>query len=103
MQADMLYVGQKPVEEVTLHVWTGPDSSFTLYEDDGISLAHDAGEVAATRIDAKRAGGSMTVKVGLRSGSYAGMPETRSYKTVIHGVKRLTSSGTATSPARRGR
>lgn len=66
------YIGQRPITEVELHVWPGADGEFTLCEDDGVSLAHDRGEVARTRIVGRQAADGYAVTVEPTVGTFAG-------------------------------
>jgi alpha-glucosidase (family GH31 glycosyl hydrolase) len=82
---DMDYVGQKPVDTIDLHVYPEEGtSSFTLYEDDGISYDYLAGSVAVTEITCQTTAETITLTIPARSGSYEGMPEKRSYNMHIH-------------------
>jgi alpha-D-xyloside xylohydrolase len=46
---EIQYTGEKPNAPLTLHVYTGQDGAFTLYEDDGTSYRYEKGEHAAIR------------------------------------------------------
>ncbi len=47
---EMRFSDEAPLDPLTLDVFPGPDEThFTLYEDDGVSMAFEAGEYAATR------------------------------------------------------
>jgi alpha-glucosidase (family GH31 glycosyl hydrolase) len=81
---DMQYVGQKPVDTLDLHVYPHGDSSFTLYEDDGISYAYQEGAVTTTEIGCSAANDVISLVIGARSGHYNGMPETRSFNVYMH-------------------
>jgi len=83
---DMDYVGQKPVDTISLHVYPDGESSFTLYEDDGITYNYLEGDVAATAITCQAAEETVTLTIAPRSGSYEGMPEDRSFDIRIHGA-----------------
>lgn len=85
---DRQYVGQRPIDVVYLHVWPGGNAEFTLCEDDGVSLAHDRGEVARTAIATRQDEGTFTVTVSPTAGSYAGMPADRRFELVLHGLAR---------------
>ena len=82
MRADMEWIDPSKADDpMTLDVYpsTAP-SSFTLYEDDGISTLYQAGQSATTRfgvqIDPK---GSITITLGSSEGEYRGKPESRTY------------------------
>jgi hypothetical protein len=46
----MNYVGEKPVDVMTLDIYPGPATEFELYEDDGKSLDYQHGAYATTKI-----------------------------------------------------
>lgn len=50
MQPEMKYTGEKPVDTITLDIFPGLNSSFNLYEDDGLSLDYQKGRFASTEI-----------------------------------------------------
>ena len=81
MGPDMEWTDEKPLEEVTLMVYPGANSDFTLYEDDGLTYGYERGEYAVTRIHWNNA--VEKADIGPREGSYPGMPENRTYKVVV--------------------
>lgn len=83
MGPDMEWTDEKPLEEITLMVYPGADSDFTLYEDDGLTYGYERGEYAITRIHWDDAAGK--ADIGPREGSYPGMPGNRTYKVVVVG------------------
>ena len=52
-------------------------SAFTLYEDDGETVAYQTGALATTALAQRTAGGTTTVTVAARQGTYAGAPAAR--------------------------
>jgi alpha-glucosidase (family GH31 glycosyl hydrolase) len=80
----MDYVGQKPVDQIELHVYPQGESSFTLYEDDGISHAYRDGAAAITQITCRKVGNKASLSIAPRCGQYAGMPARRSFAVHIH-------------------
>ncbi len=70
--------------EVGLLVYPAANSSFTLYEDDGQSLAYRDGKFAKTRLTCETTGKTLKLTVGDREGNYAGMPATREFTATIH-------------------
>ena len=80
---EMNYVGEKPIETISLRIYPDGESSFTLYEDDGESFAYENGGFATTTITCAEQAGAVTVAIGKRNGSYAGMPEQRRYHVEI--------------------
>jgi alpha-glucosidase len=76
----MQYRGEKPVDAVDLLVFPGHRPAyFTFYEDDGVSLAHRQGACARTLVTVTAAKGRVTVKIGRRAGSFAGMCASRTW------------------------
>jgi len=63
-------------------VFAGPDASeFTLYEDDGVTVAYQHGAVRETRIRQQQTGDTVAITIDPAQGSYAGAPSERA--TVI--------------------
>ncbi len=92
MQAVMNFSNERPLDTLFLHTYpsSGEATRFTLYEDDGYTLAYQSGQYARTLIEQSRSGSdtsaSMTVQIGSTVGSYEGKPAQRVYLTDIHGV-----------------
>ncbi|MES1158397.1 MAG: TIM-barrel domain-containing protein [Terricaulis silvestris] len=72
------YTGQDPNGPVTLYVYTGRNGSYSLYEDDGLSYGYQRGEFSRIPISYDDASGTLTI--GARSGSFSGMPTTRTFR-----------------------
>jgi len=79
---DYLQQGWSP--EVGLLVYPAAHSTFTLYEDDGISLGYRKGQFARTVLACDTAGKTVKLTIGGREGTYAGMPETRDFTATVH-------------------
>ncbi|MBD2862385.1 TIM-barrel domain-containing protein [Paenibacillus oceani] len=77
------YVGQTEITRMTLHIYPGERSRFTIVEDDGITLAQEHGHMATTEVSCESEAGQITVIIGPRTGSYAGMPDKRSYELSV--------------------
>jgi len=82
------YVGQRPDDELTVVVFPGPSSRFTLYEDDGRSFEHEQGAFRTTEIRTTAGDRDLTVELAASRSSYAGAPEERAVDFVIQGVPR---------------
>ncbi len=52
-------------------------SSFTLYEDDGETIAYQTGALRTTALSQQLSGGSATVTIAASSGTYSGAPSSR--------------------------
>ena len=70
--------------EVGLLVYPAAKSEFTLYEDDGESLAYRKGAFALTRLSCETIAKTVKLSIGGRQGSYAGMPATRDFTATIY-------------------
>jgi alpha-glucosidase (family GH31 glycosyl hydrolase) len=81
MYPDMNYVGEKPTDVLTLELYPGGNSSFTLYEDDGLTRDYKKGECAETRISLKKdaRSGAVTLHIGKAQGDFKGRYATRTY------------------------
>jgi len=74
----MQYRGERPLDEIELRVFPGPQpSAFSLYEDDGTSLACRDGAFATTPITMALNAEAVTIAIGDRQGVFAGMTPTR--------------------------
>lgn len=83
MQPPMLYTGQKPVNPLILNVWPlapGASSSYSLYEDSGVSVLYQRGVFTRTPIRASEMDDTLRVEIGPVQGSFPGMLKARSYE-----------------------
>ncbi|MFJ5533431.1 TIM-barrel domain-containing protein [Streptomyces sp. NPDC093261] len=60
-------------------------SSYTLYEDDGVTRTFASGASATQRVTADADEHGVTVSVGASRGSYCGKPDARAYRFTVHG------------------
>jgi alpha-glucosidase len=83
MQPAMLHTGEKPVDPLIVNVWplaAGTSSSYSVYEDSGVSVEYQKGAFARTPIKASEDGDTLRVEIGPVEGSFPGMLKTRSYE-----------------------
>jgi alpha-D-xyloside xylohydrolase len=73
--ADVQYASEQPDGPIVLHVFTGADGSFSLYEDDGLSPGYKSGKFARVPVKWDEAKGLLTI--GARKGGYPAMPGKR--------------------------
>ncbi len=85
MSPEVAWLGEKQPETLELHVFPGGESTFALYEDDGISFEYEKGGFTSTAIKVKTESGTLTVDIGPRTGSFEGMAAARKYTVRIHG------------------
>lgn len=87
----MDFVGQKPIDNISLHVYPNGESLFTLYEDDGTTYKYLDGEFATTDIKVNSIDHDIFVDIAPRKGNYDGMPEKRSFEVTIHNIPSVTN------------
>jgi alpha-glucosidase (family GH31 glycosyl hydrolase) len=83
MQPAGLHTDNKPVDPLIVNVWPlepGTRSSYSLYEDSGVSVDYQRGVFARTPIRAEQTGDTLRVEIGPVMGSYPGMLKARSYE-----------------------
>jgi alpha-D-xyloside xylohydrolase len=72
---EIMNTSEQPGGPIMLHVFTGADGQFSLYDDDGVSEAYVRGKYARVPIRWDQA--SRTLTIGAHTGSYDGMPAKR--------------------------
>lgn len=77
----MQYVDEVPDAPIELRVYTGKDSTFELYEDEGNSYRYEQGEYAVTKLIWCEQNQKLTIQEP--SGTYRGMVKDREYKTIV--------------------
>jgi alpha-glucosidase len=87
MQPPMLRTGEKAVDPLIVNVWPlapGSSSSYSVYEDSGVSVEYQRGVFAHTPIKAAQTpspnSDTLRVEVGPVVGNYPGMLKTRGYE-----------------------
>ncbi len=98
MQPEMHYTGEKPVDEITLDIFPGANSSFSLYEDDGLSLDYQNGKFANTEIRTIAQPNTLKVIINKPSGLFRPSVHTYLAKIRLEGVKKpsaVTENGKA--------
>ncbi len=79
------YHDQQPLTDITLRVYAGPNSSFTLYEDDGATTAYREHRYALTGIESHSTEGTLTVRIAEPAGDASVIPTGRAYIVQAHG------------------
>ncbi|MEH3159915.1 MAG: DUF5110 domain-containing protein [Sphingomonas taxi] len=93
------YAREKPDGAIVLHVFTGRDGSFSLYEDDGVTPGYEKGQFARVPLTWNEA--ARTLTIGTRVGGYAGMPAARAISVRFHTPGMATGVDFAENPATR--
>ncbi|MFO7947312.1 MAG: glycoside hydrolase family 31 protein [Armatimonadota bacterium] len=84
MGPDIQYVGQKPLDELTIHVFAGANGEFTLYEDDGTTFAYEQGEYRTTHIAAEMTNEGLNVTIAAAEGDFEDAPQEREITLILH-------------------
>lgn len=80
----MQYRGERPVDEVHLHVFPSADEqAMAFYEDDGVTMAHAEGRFAVTPVSTVRDGKTIRVRVGEPEGGFPGQPGERTWTVTV--------------------
>ncbi len=88
MYPEMLYDNQYPKDPITYDIYPHGNSSFELYEDDGISRLHREGAYAKTLIESEGPlfgnPGIVTISVGASEGEFEGKLDEGSNRFEVH-------------------
>ncbi|MEV4318770.1 TIM-barrel domain-containing protein [Actinocrispum sp. NPDC049592] len=87
MWPQMNYAGEKPATPITYDIHPRGSSSYSLYEDDGLTRSYQTGASARQQVDvtAPASGsGDVRVSVGSLNGSYNGKLSSRGYQVDLH-------------------
>jgi alpha-glucosidase (family GH31 glycosyl hydrolase) len=88
MQPPMRYTGEKPVDPLIVNVWPlqpGSSSTYSVYEDSGISVDYQHGVYTRTPIKAAQTGDTLKVEIGPVEGSFTGMLKSRGIEIRLPG------------------
>ncbi|MGI6653866.1 MAG: TIM-barrel domain-containing protein [Christensenellales bacterium] len=94
--ADRDFIGSEQPEHMFLNIYpSAQERTYTLYEDDGESLAYREGAYATTFIRMQQAGGQVHLHIAPRKGQYPGMPARRYTINVMTcpSAQRITCNG----------
>jgi alpha-D-xyloside xylohydrolase len=86
------------IDPVEIRVYKGRDGSFTLYEDAGDAYDYENGQHSVIPFTWNEASRALTI--GARSGSYPGMPMTRTFNVVWVGPNHGAGVGVTAGPDR---
>ncbi|MBN8704764.1 MAG: glycoside hydrolase family 31 protein [Bacteroidetes bacterium] len=84
-----LSTGALPADSLTIHIYTGRNGLFTLYEDDGLSEGYRHKEKRTTEITFNQ--DHMSVTVSPANGTYKNAPAQKAWTFVFHGFKKPVS------------
>ena len=94
---DVQYANENKYDNLELVVYPGANATFTLYEDEGDNYNYEQGQYSTIPLTWNDR--SRTLTIGKRTGTFAGMPTTRTFRVRIIGgtEKTVTYSGKAVS------
>ena len=78
---EMQYTGEKPWDNLELHLYPGADGTFTLYEDEGDTYRYEQGVYTTIRFDWNDK--TRTLTIAERQGSYPGMLSSRQFTVIL--------------------
>ena len=84
MYPEMLYDGEFPADTLTLDCYPHNQSSFTLYEDDGLTRDHRTGSFSKQTFSMNSQESFINIGVGESIGQYDGKFENRTYFVKVH-------------------
>jgi len=73
------YIGEQTLDSLIIKVYPEKQSSYTLWEDDGITFDYEKGILAKTRFDCNDSDKRTTITIEPVEGSYSGMFTSRTY------------------------
>jgi alpha-glucosidase len=86
MYPAMMYNWERPVDTLTLNLYPSGKSSYTMYEDDGLTREHRQGRYASTTFELsapEKGKGSMTLKINAAQGDFTGRLKQRAYNVEV--------------------
>jgi alpha-D-xyloside xylohydrolase len=91
----MIQYATQSADPLEIRVYAGADASFTIYEDEGDTYNYEAGQYSQIALTWKES--ARTLTFGARTGSYAGMPATRTFNVVFVGANHGNGLGVTTA------
>lgn len=79
--------GVENPDELHLHIFAGAEHTFTLYEDDGESMAYEQEQHCQTTFTQKWSGNRLEFSIEAPAGDTRVMPSERAYHLHVHGVQ----------------
>jgi alpha-D-xyloside xylohydrolase len=84
----MIQYATQNIDPLEIRIYKGGNASFTLYEDEGDTYNYETGKYSQIQFTWDDAAGRLTI--GARTGSYSGMPTTRTFNIVWVGANHGT-------------
>ena len=82
-QKPMQFIGEFPMDTVLLKVFPHEQSTYTLWEDDGLSFDYENMKISAITFECNDQEKETEFTISKNNGSYSGMPNSRTYQMEI--------------------
>ncbi len=92
----MIQYATQSADPLEIRVYAGADASFTIYEDESDTYNYETGQYAQIPLAWNNA--AKTLTVGARTGSYTGMPTSRTFNIVFVGANHGGGIGVTGTP-----
>jgi len=92
----LIQFATQSIDPLEIRVYAGADASFTIYEDEGDTYNYETGQYAQIPLTWNDA--AKTLTIGARTGSYTGMPATRTFNVVFVGANHGAGPGVTGTP-----
>lgn len=92
----MIQYATQSADPLEIRVYPGTDGSFTIYEDEGDTYDYEMGQYAQIPLTWNDT--AKTLTIGARTGSYPGMPATRTFNVVFVGPNHGGGLGVTGTP-----
>jgi alpha-D-xyloside xylohydrolase len=92
----MIQYATESVDPLEIRIYKGQDGSFTLYEDEGDTYDYENGKYSQIPFDWNDS--TRQLSIGSRTGSYTGMPASRTFNIVFVGASHGNAEGVTATP-----
>lgn len=82
------FIGEHSLDTIELKIYPHQTSSYTLWEDDGITFAYEQGNLSKTKIDCVDTQRNTEITLHPVEGQYEGMPKKRTWEVEIFSGKK---------------
>jgi alpha-glucosidase (family GH31 glycosyl hydrolase) len=89
-QKPMQYIGELPTDTLIVRVYPEKKSTYTLWEDDGLSYDYEKGMFAKTCFECTDSANETEFTIFATEGTYKGMYQSRTYKLEINSSAKPT-------------
>jgi alpha-D-xyloside xylohydrolase len=94
----MIQYATQSIDPLEIRVYEGQDATFTLYEDEGDTYDYESGKYSTIKLAWSESAKQLTI--GAPTGSYPGMPTTRTFNVVFVAANHGAGLGVTATPDR---